>query len=78
MALFDLDPLKKNQKCHTALGHSFLKYPKRPDLFTVTDFIKKIIFHLEFQTTGVLTATIWEQTCRAGITAAAGTRLALC
>ena len=55
-----------------------MPYTKRPDLFTVN---VADATHASFEaapTTGVLTATIWEQTRRAGITAAAGTRLALC
>ena len=60
-------------------AESFLNpYTKRPDLFTVN---VANATHASFEatpTTGVLTATIWEQTRRAGITAAAGTRLALC
>ena len=55
-----------------------MPYTKRPDLFTVN---AAYTAHAPFRatpTTGVLTATIWEQTRRAGITAAAGTRLALC
>lgn len=64
MALIELS--EENFK---SCAWSFHKmYPERPDLFAVCSIL----------TTGVLTATIWEQTRRAGITAAAGTRLALC
>ena len=35
MALIELAFIQK-QRRHTALGHSYVLYPKRPDLFTVT------------------------------------------
>lgn len=60
-------------------AESFLMpYTKRPDLFTVNAAFATYASDEATPTTGVLTATIWEQTRRAGITAAAGTRLALC
>ena len=60
-------------------AESFLMpYTKRPDLFTVNVANATYASFEAAPTTGVLTATIWEQTRRAGITAAAGTRLALC
>ena len=55
-----------------------MPYTKRPDLFTVNAAFTTYASFEATPTTGVLTATIWEQTRRAGITAAAGTRLALC
>ena len=55
-----------------------MPYTKRPDLFTVNVANATYASFEAVPTTGVLTATIWEQTRRAGITAAAGTRLALC
>ena len=55
-----------------------MPYTKRPDLFTVNAVFTTYASSEATPTTGVLTATIWEQTRRAGITAAAGTRLALC
>ena len=75
VALIDLTKLVKISYC----AKSFMKpYAKRPDLFTVN--VRRISHDPKrgTPTTGVLTATIWEQTRRAGITAAAGTRLALC